>query len=645
MYGDSQYFEEFLPLVSSWWSSGVAFLGVYAIVLLFSILVLLSLIRHTNPRNVLLLSGVYSAFTLLVVLLLMSTLQYLVLSAIFILLLSYYLYRTRNPYRHRIKSLSHTQRSLLNILSDIFSLSTMLMAFVYIIPSISVNYLNFTPPNYQSFISLALIYPALLLQLNLSFRFNMRVNSNSDRVLQGVFVCVVLVISSLYGLWMLVPVYYVMTYLPCYIFARTHRIYSNLVVTIIFTVLIEFIIIANSRYYQGEGVFGWVALFCYLYVLLMFSVRVVFFILRVPVYRANTTNSIALKIHRMTFYAITVVMVMCLGIVIHFYYSNIAPMEISAMLASPLRSTVDMFVVGFCVVQLLVLLACFTLTSELRSLSRSIVSGSKFKDKSVLENKHLSIEYRIIANRYNSLMDSFDRSSQVLERYNKDSQWRGHAQRMVHDIKNPLTPIKLTAQLLQYMEREKPEDFAKRASELMGTMLAQIDALTNLLDEFQNLASINSWKPTMVDVCEVVQGVVSVYQNYQGVKIQWQSSTVEQLLIYADGRQLGRVFGNLCKNAIEAVMNLEGGFVSLSLRERDNTWVEVSVKDNGEGISEQMRARIFEPNFSTKRSGSGLGLAIAREIVEGCGGKIECQPGEPSGTIFRVLLPKNAKPL
>lgn len=223
--------------------------------------------------------------------------------------------------------------------------------------------------------------------------------------------------------------------------------------------------------------------------------------------------------------------------------------------------------------------------------------------------------------------------------------WREVARRIAHEIKNPLTPIKLSTQRILRRFHDK---FTGEEKEIFNTcietILHQVDTLRNLVNEFSKFARLPQINPEMMDINVLVKELVTMYRaSYPNINFDLQN--LEPLpLLYADKEQLNRVFVNLVSNAIAALKDTATTVATpeISIRsevDKNLGFVRVSIIDNGPGIPAALRERVLEPYFSTKDEGTGLGLAIVNQIISDHGGYLRISDHHPQGAIFTIELP------
>lgn len=240
---------------------------------------------------------------------------------------------------------------------------------------------------------------------------------------------------------------------------------------------------------------------------------------------------------------------------------------------------------------------------------------------------------------YNRTLNELVQSAELLARSERESAWREMAKQVAHEIKNPLTPMKLSIQMLQRSKNDGVADLDERIDRMAKTLIEQIDSLSNIATEFSSFAQMPRSNIESVNLQQLLERTVSLYQNSEAT-IQLELSLDEPSIIQADREQMLRVFNNLIKNGIQAVPDDRVPLIILNLVRHGEEWL-VSVSDNGSGIEDELRERIFVPNFTTKTSGMGLGLAMVKNIVEMVNGRIwfESEPG--IGTTFYMSFPAN----
>lgn len=290
------------------------------------------------------------------------------------------------------------------------------------------------------------------------------------------------------------------------------------------------------------------------------------------------------------------------------------------------------------------------------------------KIDAVGSSRKISDEIGMLVEQYNTMIDYLEESYRQLARSEREGAWREMARQVAHEIKNPLTPMRLKIQMLQRsMKHEDRTRLQPKVEETLSLLLEQIDLLTKIASEFSDFAKIGEGHPTRIDLVPLLCNVAKLYSGYENIGIRLhfececnldpvfgiqakketeQFASVplpavnnhEPVWITADPDHLTRVFVNICQNAVQAMSGQQHAWIDIDLRIHcERVWI--SFRDNGPGIPEEIRHKIFTPNFTTKTSGSGLGLAVSRKIVELLGGHISFESTLGMGTTFTIDLP------
>ncbi|MCX6250301.1 MAG: ATP-binding protein [Bacteroidetes bacterium] len=242
-----------------------------------------------------------------------------------------------------------------------------------------------------------------------------------------------------------------------------------------------------------------------------------------------------------------------------------------------------------------------------------------------------------LVDEYNRMIGELEKSAELLARSERESAWREMARQVAHEIKNPLTPMKLSVQHIQKAWDDKTPDWEKRLKRFTEMMTEQIEALSVIAGEFSDFAKTPETKNEIVDIGQAIRDAMEFYQNIPRIRISF-SSEDNYCRGFTDKKQLMRVFTNLLNNSIQAIGEDKQGIIHISLK-REVSRMVIKIMDNGSGISPEQALRIFQPNFTTKSGGMGLGLAIVKSIILNAGGDIlfESEPGVK--TIFTIYLP------
>lgn len=238
---------------------------------------------------------------------------------------------------------------------------------------------------------------------------------------------------------------------------------------------------------------------------------------------------------------------------------------------------------------------------------------------------------------YNKKVDELAVSAELLARSERESAWREMAKQIAHEIKNPLTPMKLSIQHLQ-RTKGRGEEYHKFIDRITNTLIEQIDNLSNIATEFSNFAKMPTARNQIFKLAEQVKKVIELFETHQKISIHFHSNGLEYIEVNADRDQLSRALINLIKNGMQSIPENQEGVIEINLNRRDHM-AEISVSDNGQGIPEELRDKLFSPSFTTKTSGMGLGLAIVKNIVENFSGHIWFETEQDKGSVFYIEIP------
>jgi nitrogen fixation/metabolism regulation signal transduction histidine kinase len=227
-------------------------------------------------------------------------------------------------------------------------------------------------------------------------------------------------------------------------------------------------------------------------------------------------------------------------------------------------------------------------------------------------------------------------SREQLIRAEKEAAWREMARQIAHEIKNPLTPMRLQTSLLQKAYEDRSPDFPRIFAQTTETILTHVEALRRIASDFSSFAGLPQRRPEPVSVASIVEDCLNLYAGWAKEKHIDMTHGGDDGTVLADREELRRLFINLLENAFEA--SGPGGRIRVVSR-RDDAMLQVDVTDSGTGIPAEVQARLFEPYFSTKTTGTGLGLAICHRIVTELHGTIALISEASPGTTARVRLP------
>ncbi len=239
---------------------------------------------------------------------------------------------------------------------------------------------------------------------------------------------------------------------------------------------------------------------------------------------------------------------------------------------------------------------------------------------------------------YNRMIDELSRSADLLAKSERESAWREMAKQVAHEIKNPLTPMKLSVQYLQKAWDEKSEDWEERLHRFTQTIIEHIDTLSAIASEFSDFAKMPQKKEERIDLSGAIKKSLDLFSDMENIQFSFKSIPEPPYHVLADKTQLIRVFNNLIQNSVQAIGQDKKGVIQITLDREQNNYL-IRVADNGPGIPAEMMDKIFSPSFTTKSSGMGLGLALVRSIIEEAGGEINFESSPDTGAVFIIHLP------
>jgi len=278
----------------------------------------------------------------------------------------------------------------------------------------------------------------------------------------------------------------------------------------------------------------------------------------------------------------------------------------------------------------------FPLTLVSKSLSEISIDGKNepIKWKS-------NDEIGSLIKEYNNMIMALEESAQKLARSERESAWREMAKQVAHEIKNPLTPLKLGVQLLEKSWREEDPNFSKKFERFSKSFIEQIESLALIASEFSNFAKLPDTPFSRIDLVEIIKRSIEIYDNSEDLTITFKYGNPE-VIVNGSRDHLLRIFNNLLKNALEAIPSGVKGKIDVVL-EVQGQGALIMLSDNGRGIPEDLKDKIFNPNFTTKSSGTGLGLAFVKQAVENMLGTINFTTEQEKGTTFFIRVPLDAE--
>lgn len=321
-----------------------------------------------------------------------------------------------------------------------------------------------------------------------------------------------------------------------------------------------------------------------------------------------------------------------LGVVNLPYFTNekILNEEISTLVVNYVSIYLLLLIVGF--------LATYFLSRRITSPLQKISEGIE-RINLIERNEPIAYqgndEIGQLVSKYNFMVEQLQQSAEQLAESEREGAWREMAKQVAHEIKNPLTPMKLSIQHLQRAwdnQHPKMDELFEKTSRLL---IEQINNLSALATEFSSFAKMPRNNFETINLKEVVEQAISLFRNSSQFQIE---AHLHDVHVEADRNQMSRLFTNLIKNSEQALDGKENGQVVIQMK-TESERVIITIEDNGPGVPDNMKEKIFQPNFSTKTSGMGLGLAISRKIIETSDGSIVCEDSQLGGAQFIVELP------
>lgn len=319
---------------------------------------------------------------------------------------------------------------------------------------------------------------------------------------------------------------------------------------------------------------------------------------------------------------------------------NLPYLENDDFLARELKEFLERLVYTYILMLLIAIALAYLLskyiTKSIQSIGERIKATRLEKRNEKIDVGKTSEEISTLVDSYNSMIDELEESAVKLARSEREQAWREMAKQVAHEIKNPLTPMRLSVQSFQRKFDPSDPNIHQKVDEYTKTLIQQIDTMSSIASAFSNFAKMPAQQNEMLDVVEITKLALDIF-NEPFIAFNPLDS---KIIAKFDRTQLIRVVTNLVKNGIQAIPeNHPNPKINVSVTlEKDN--VKIIVEDNGTGISEENKAKVFEPKFTTKTSGMGLGLGMVKNIVETYNGSINFTSEYGQGTTFTVTFPK-----
>lgn len=308
--------------------------------------------------------------------------------------------------------------------------------------------------------------------------------------------------------------------------------------------------------------------------------------------------------------------------------------EFESEIAGFLSAIINIFVLLLALSIVVSIFVTNRITEPLKRIQASIAELRLGKSSSPIVYRG-NDEIGALVKEYNTKLKELEENTVKLAQTEREVAWREMAKQVAHEIKNPLTPMKLRLQHLQRAFDPNDPDAKERLSNVAESIIEQIDALTIIANEFSNFAKLPKPNEQYIDLNSVIKSVATTFADSDNVVIETQLAE-DAAMVYADKDLMIRVFNNLVKNAVQAIPVERKGKILIKVT-NNNGIIHAFVRDNGSGVPEEMNDKIFAPNFTTKSTGMGLGLAMVKQIIESHNGRIYFESSE-NGSTFSIEL-------
>jgi two-component system nitrogen regulation sensor histidine kinase NtrY len=313
------------------------------------------------------------------------------------------------------------------------------------------------------------------------------------------------------------------------------------------------------------------------------------------------------------------------------YFAN--ETEYRERIGSFLNTMINVYALVFVAIGLFAIAVARQITTPLTLIQQSLSNTIYGRKNEPIQWEH-NDEIGSLIKEYNKMIAALENSAQKLAQSERENAWREMAKQVAHEIKNPLTPLKLGLQLLEKAWRDKDPRFDQKFERFSKSFVEQIDSLSRIASEFSNFAKMPETQMERFNIFDAITQATTIFRQTDNFEIKYIPSA-HPFFIHADKDQILRSFNNLLKNAIEAMPAERHGIIEI-IHTATKTNIQIQIKDNGSGIPEALRERIFVPNFTTKNSGTGLGLALVKNAIEYAGGTISFDTEPDKGTTFYI---------
>ena len=278
------------------------------------------------------------------------------------------------------------------------------------------------------------------------------------------------------------------------------------------------------------------------------------------------------------------------------------------------------------------------ITKSLKTISDKMYKTRFEKGIKKISLKGASSEIKSLVESYNKMVDALEESAKKLALNEREQAWREMAKQVAHEIKNPLTPMRLSVQSFQSKFDPNDKQILTKVNEYSKTLIQQIDTMSKIAEAFSSFAKMPAQNLELLDLEEVIDYAIDIFPNSYVTFLK----PDKKIKMQFDRDHLNRIITNLLKNSVQSIPDSRDPKIKVKLYQ-NNDIVYIEVEDNGAGIDEVISQKIFEPKFTTKTSGMGLGLPMVKNIIEVYQGSISFQTNINKGTIFKISFPKTNK--
>lgn len=317
------------------------------------------------------------------------------------------------------------------------------------------------------------------------------------------------------------------------------------------------------------------------------------------------------------------------------YFSN--EQDYQSRIGAFVNTLINVYTLILILIGILAIFIANQITYPLNIIQKSL-STTKIGQKNRPIKWRTNDEIGNLIKEYNHMIVALEDSAKRLAQSERETAWKEMAKQVAHEIKNPLTPLKLGVQLLKKSWEEKDSSFDTKFAAFSQSFIEQIESLEHIASAFSNFAKMPATVLRRVNLLNILNQSIAVYQALEGINLTLELNLAETIWVKADKDQLLLVFNNLIKNAVEATPANRNTEIRITVN-KDPKWVYIELKDNGVGIDEALCDRIFTPNFTTKTSGTGLGLAFVKQSLNSIGAEIQFKTLLGQGTTFYIRFP------